>query len=263
MKPTRGKGYNRNMGEMFPEYGSAGAGQRVLQRRHGQSDGEPRKGQTMKTKMLLLSFALFCAAPAFAAPPASPFATPLAAEEAAEGTELETATSPAQWLPPEYGIRLGMGKFRARLARPGLRRDGESNRDCLCQRLREMDGRGDIRLVFDDGQLALFALNWSFDDGWSADNPGAVRDRLDAALRRLGPPTRRWVRERTETFGDDTPPVTQTWYVWAWRKGDQEAFFEIRRSADSADRFLRASFTASAVRRLAPDMPEWLGAPDE
>jgi hypothetical protein len=211
--------------------------------------------------MILLYFALFFVMVAFGTPPDSPFATPLTPEEAAEGTGLETATPPEQWLPPEYGIRLGMGKFRARLARPGLRRDGESRQDCLFQRLRDKDGRGDIGLTFDGGKLALFDLNWSFDDGWTADEPGAVRDRLDAALRRLGPPTRRWVRERTETFADDAPPVTQTWYVWAWRQGDMDAFFEIRRAANPADRYLRASFTAGAVRRLAPDTPAWLGEP--
>lgn len=215
----------------------------------------------MKTNLTILSFVLFGAMSAFGAPPDSPFATPLTAEEAAEGTGLETATPPDQWLPPEYGIRLGMGKFRARLARPGLRRDGESNQDCLGQRLREKDGRGDIGLTFDRGELALFELNWSFDDGWSVDEPGVVRDRLDAALRRLGPPTRRWVKERTETFGADTPPVTQTWYVWAWRQDDLDAFFEIHRSSDPADRYLRASFTAGAVRRFAPDTPAWLGEP--
>lgn len=220
-------------------------------------------------KSLILPFlALACcsALPALSetAPlPDSPFAAPLTELEAAPATGRETEIPPDQWIPPECGLRLGMGKFRARLARPGLRRDGESGRDCLCQHLREKDGRGDVCLTFDGGKLALFTLHWSFDDGWTADEPGAVRDRLDAALRRLGPPTRRWVRERTETFGDDTPPVTQTWYVWAWRQGDLDAFFEIRRSANPADRYLRASFTAGAVRRLAPDTPAWLGEPSE
>lgn len=220
-------------------------------------------------KSLILPFlALACcsALPALSetAPlPDSPFAAPLTELEAAPATGRETEIPPDQWIPPECGLRLGMGKFRARLARPGLRRDGESGRDCLCQHLREKDGRGDVCLTFDGGKLALFTLHWSFDDGWTADEPGAVRDRLDAALRRLGPPTRRWVRERTETFGDDIPPVTQTWYVWAWRQGDLDAFFEIRRSANPADRYLRASFTAGAVRRLAPDTPAWLGEPSE
>lgn len=215
----------------------------------------------MKTNPSLPIFALLCAVSAFGAMPDSPFATPLTPEEAAAGTGTETETPPDRWLPPEYGLGLGMGKFRARLARPGLRRDGETNQDCLAQRLREKDGRGDIVLTFDGGKLALFDLTWVFDDGWTADEPGAVRDRLDAALRRLGPPTRRWVRERTETFGDDTPPITRTWYVWAWRQDDLDAFFEIRRSANPADRYLRASFTAGAVRRLAPDTPVWLGEP--
>lgn len=218
----------------------------------------------MKTTIILSI--LLCATAVWAGSPVpgdSPFATPLTAEEAAAGTGIETATPRDQWLPPECGVSLGMGPFRARLARPGLRRDGESGRDCLWQRLSEKDGRGGISLVFDDGKLALFGHDWSFDDGWSADEPGAVREQLDAALRRLGPPTRRWVRERTETFEEDGSSRTQTWYVWAWRQGDLEAFFEIRRAADPSDRFLRASFTAGAVRRLAPDMPEWLGEAGE
>lgn len=219
----------------------------------------------MKTTPLLLVFALVGAVAAFAAPPESPFATPLTAEEAAEGTGLETATPPEQWIPPEYGLKLGMGKLRARLARWGLQHDEEASaadRYCLSQRLSEKDGRGDIGLTFEDGKLVLFDVNWSFDDGWSADEPGAVRDRLDAALRRLGPPTRRWVRERTLHFEENNSDETWIWYVWAWRQGELEAFFEIRRSASSpSDRYLRASFCAGAVRRLAPDIPEWLGEP--
>ena len=219
----------------------------------------------MKITPFFLSFALFGAVAAFAAPPESPFATPLTAEEAAEGTGLETATPVDQWILPEYGLKLGMGKIGARLARRGLHHDEEASGDdryCLSQRLSEKDGRGDIVLTFEDGRLTLFGLNWSFDDGWSADEPGAVRDRLDAALRRLGPPTRRWVRERSLHFDEYNSDETWIWYVWAWRQDEQEAFFEIRRSASNpTDRYLRASFCAGAVRRLAPDVPEWLGEP--
>ena len=113
---------------------------------------------------------LLCTTATWATPPPpgdSPFATPLTAEEAATGTGIETSTPPDCWLPPECGVHLGMGKFRARLARPGLRRDGESSRYCLVQHLSEKDGRGDIGLGFDDGKLALYSHTWSSDNGGS------------------------------------------------------------------------------------------------
>ena len=106
----------------------------------------------MKTSPVVIGSVLACliANAAFAeirAAPDSPFAAPLTAEEAVSGTGCETETPLAEWLPPEYGLQLGMGKGQARLARPGLRRDGESGWDCLCQRLGKKDGRGDLAVV--------------------------------------------------------------------------------------------------------------------
>lgn len=190
----------------------------------------------------------------------SPFATPLMEAEAAPATGRDTEAARDALLPPDYGLRLGMGLLRARLARPGLRRDGESNGEGgpivrYCTLLPERKGRGDVVAAFENGEIVWVDVNWSFDDGWSADNPGMIRKVLDDTLRRLGPPTKRWTKEAGKYLGDGTfappDPVEDTWHVWQWTRGDEDVVIEIRRSSD-ARRTLRASFCAGALRRLLP-----------
>ena len=191
----------------------------------------------------------------------SPFATPLTEAESAPATGRDTEAALDALLPPDYGLRLGMGRFRACLARPGLlHRDGESNDEGspivrYSSLLPERKGRGDISAAFDNGRLVWIDVNWSFDDGWSADNPGMIRKVLDDTIRRLGPPTKRWTKEVGKYIGDGKyappDPVDDTWYVWQWTKGEEDVVMEIRRSSD-ARRTLRASFCAGALRRLLP-----------
>lgn len=193
----------------------------------------------------------------------SPFATPLTEVESAPATGRDTDAALDALLPPDYGLLLGMGRFRACLARPGLlHRDGESNKGespivRYSSRLPERKGRGDIVAAFENGRLVWIDVNWSFDDGWTADNPGMIRKVLDDTIGRLGPPTKRWTKETGRRLQDGTfappDPVEDTWHVWQWTKEDKDVIVEIRRSSD-ARRTLRASFSAGALRRLAPDI---------
>jgi len=185
----------------------------------------------------------------------SPFATPLTAAEAAPATGHDTAAARDALLPPEYGLGLGMGRFRACLARPGLlHRDGESNHEGAAvvnygSLLPDWKGRGNILAAFEKGSLVWIDVNWGGDDYWTADDPGMIRKVLDDTLRRLGPPTKRWTKEA------EKPIVDETWYGWQWTKGDEDVIIEIRRSSD-ARRTLRASFCAGALRRLVPEALE-------
>ena len=196
----------------------------------------------------------------------SPFATPLTEAESALATGRDTAAARDALLPPDYGLRLDMGRFRACLARPGLLHcDGESNDegDSIVRygsRLPERKGLGDILAAFENGRLVWIDMNWSYDDGWTADNPGMIRKVLDDTIRRLGPPTKRWTKEVGKYVGDGKfappDPVDDTWHVWHWTRGDEDVIIEIRRSLD-ARRTLRASFRAGVLRRLKPDALEF------
>ena len=190
----------------------------------------------------------------------SPFATPLSAAETAEATGRDTEAPVSALLPPEYGLRLGMGTLRACIARPGLlHKDGESNADApdgvvvRSSLLPERKGRGDVLAVFDKGRLALVALNWGFDDGWTADEPGKIRQLLDDAMLRLGPPTKRMTWDVGERLPDGSlaapPPVRETRHFWAWTRGDFGAVLEIRRATDSRHT-LRASYVAGPLSRM-------------
>lgn len=188
----------------------------------------------------------------------SPFVTPLSSEELAAPTGKDT---PAENLfPPDLGYQFGMARWRVRLLHWGLRHDGESGRDILyAARPPRKLGYGTIELEFDDGSLSSIYNFWSYDAGCTAKNPGAVRERLDYALRHLGPPTRRWTQV-TQDVLDEGTVRTCTWYVWHWTKGDQDAAFEIRRM-DDATESLRASFIAGAIHDREGYF-KWLGAPD-
>lgn len=197
----------------------------------------------------------------------SPFATPLTEAESAPATGRDTEAALDALLPPDYGLRLGMGRFRACLARPGLlNRDGESNKEGdpivrYSSSLPLHKGRGDILAAFEEGKLVWVAVNWSFDDGWTASNPGMIRKVLDDTLRRLGPPTKRWTKETGKILpgGIFAPPdpVEDTWHIWQWSKGDEDVIIEIRRSSDKY-RTLRAALYAGALRRLMPGLSEYL-----
>ena len=187
----------------------------------------------------------------------SPFSTPLTAEESVAPTGKDTPVE--NLFPPDLGFRFGMARWRVRLFHWGLRRDGESGRDILyAARPPQKLGYGTVELEFDDGRLASLYNFWSYDTGCTAKNPGAVRERLNYALRHLGPPTRHWKQVTQDTLTDGSIRVC-AWHVWHWSKGDQDAVFEIRRM-DDATESLRASFLAGTIYDRTGYF-NWLGAP--
>lgn len=187
----------------------------------------------------------------------SPFATCLTSEESVAPTGRDTSAE--NLFPPDLGYRFGMARWRVRLLHWGFRRDGESGRDILyASRPPRKLGYGTVELEFDDGRLSSIYNFWSYDTGCTAKNPGAVRERLDYALRHLGPPTHRWTQV-TQDVLDSGTVRTCTWHVWHWMKGDQDAVFEIRRM-DDATESLRASFIAGAIHDREGYF-NWLGAP--
>ena len=173
----------------------------------------------MKTASIFLSFALFCDVATFAAPPDSPFADGLTAEEAAPATERDTDAPLKSLVPPGLRLRLGMSQWRARLAHPGLRRDGEGSRPgrpSLSMCLPERAGGGDIYAVFVDGHLDSVSHCWSGEYSFTPENPGPARRDLRDAFARLGPPSLRRTLEVEDGFC----------HYWAWTKGDHALVFE-------------------------------------
>lgn len=188
----------------------------------------------------------------------SPFATSLTAEETAGAVGKDTEAE--NLFPADLPFDFGMARWRVRLFHWSFIRDGESGRDILFSNgwLKKLGG-GTVELEFTEGRLASIYNFWSYDTGCTAKNPGAVRERLDYALRHLGPPTHRWTQV-TQDVLDDGTVMACAWHVWHWTKGNQDAVFEIRRMDDAMES-LRASFMAGAIHDRE-DYFKWLGAPD-
>jgi hypothetical protein len=178
-----------------------------------------RKGQNMKRFLVAWNAWLFCAIAAIATPEGSPFADGLTSEEAAPATGRDTDAPLKALVPPGLRLRLGMPQWRARFARPGLRRDGEGSRPgrpALSMCLPERDGGGDICAVFADGRLDAVFHAWSGEYSFTPENPGPARRDLRDALVRLGPPSLRRTLEVEDGF----------FHYWAWTKGDHALVFE-------------------------------------